>query len=306
MVLKTIAVTGASGMLGRHIVAALKFADFDVISYSRTARDFELWRCWDLTQWKTEKELDELFESVDAVIHAGAAVPSAQHLCDDNESFDANVRASLNLADWVRKRDLPLVHISGAIVYVDPNDQDIQEDAPIGWSGLGGFYGLTKLLAEDLLRREKDAGLRLAILRPSSIYGYGLGTEKLICSFLSRAHEGSTIELSEPVTDSVDFIHAADVADAVVKVLQDTAWGTFNLASGRSTSINDLAEMCISVAGKGDVKIKQSMQASRHPIRRFDLNCKLARMQLGWSPHVDLSVGIRAISEQKVLVVGQE
>lgn len=303
--MKTIAVTGASGMLGRHIVTALEFAGFDVVSFSRTAPDYESWRRWDLMQWKTEKEFDDLFASVDAVIHAGAAVHRGQSLCDDNELFDANVRATLNLANWARKRELPMVYISGAIVYADPNSRLIQEEAPLGWSGLGGFYGLTKLLAEDLLRREKDAGLRLAILRPSSIYGYGLSADKLICSFLRKASEGADIGLNEPVADSVDLIHAADIADAVVRILRYATWGTFNLASGCSTSFYDLAKTCISVVGKGGVKIEHGTQEPRPPVSRFGLNCELARIKLGWSSQVRLMDGIRAVFEQKVIVVGQ-
>lgn len=305
MVLKTIAVIGASGMLGRHIVAALEFAGFDVVPCFRTAQDYESWRRWDLMQWKTEEEFDDLFASVDAVIHAGAAVPRGQCLCGDNELFDANVRATFNLANWARKRELPMVYISGAIVYADPNSRLIREDASLGWSGLGGFYGLTKLLAEDLLHREKDAGLRLAILRPSSIYGHGLSAEKLICSFLRKASEGGDIELNEPVADSVDLIHAADVADAVVKILRYAAWDTFNLASGCSTSFYDLAKACISVVGKGGVKIEQGTQEPRPPISRFGLDCEVTRTQLGWSSQIALSDGIRAVFEQKVIVVGQ-
>ena len=305
MVLKTIAVTGASGMLGRHVVAALGLAGFNVVSFSRAAGDSESWRRWDLMEWKTDGELDELFVSVDAVIHAGATVPNAQSLCDDDKLFDANVRATFNLANWARKRGLPLVYVSGAIVYANSDDRDVREDAPLGLSGFGGFYGLTKLLAEDILRREKDAGLRLAIIRPSSIYGHGLSVEKLICSFLNRASEGEVIELSEPVADRVDLIHAADVADAVVKVLQNDAWDTFNLASGCDISIIDLAKTCISVVGKGCISVKKNQKVSRPPIRRFDLNCRSAEMRLGWSAQVSHAVGVRAVFEQKVIVVGQ-
>ena len=244
-----------------------------------------------------------MFASADAIIHAGAAVPSARSSYGENELFDANVRAVFNLAGWARKRQLPFVHISGAIVYANPNGPDIREDAPLGWSGLGGSYGLTKLLAEDVLRREEGRGLALAILRPSSIYGYGLAAEKIICSFLNRAREGAAIELSEPVDDGADLIHAADVASAVVKVLKREAWETFNLGAGKCTSVRDLAATCISVAGEGTIEITDGDGPPRPPERRFGLNCQLANERLGWSARIGLPEGLRAVLEHEVLVV---
>ena len=169
MVLSSIALTGASGMLGRHVVAALAAAGFQVIACSRhkewgTALSEA--RVWDLTQWRSFDELDELFKGARAIVHAGAMVPKAEGPLDEGRMFDANVRACLNLGEWALARSVPVVHISGAIVYVEPDRQGIDETAPTGHSGLGGFYGLTKLLAEDIFRRLRERGLQVAILRP--------------------------------------------------------------------------------------------------------------------------------------------
>lgn len=304
MVLKSVAVTGASGMLGRHLLAALGCAGFSTIPLARTSRPYPGWRCWDLTQWKSVAELDALFDGAEAVIHAGAAVPGSQGLTEQ-ETYDANVRATFNLGDWARKREIPLIYVSGAIVYADPYRPGIREDAPLGWSGLGGTYGLSKLLAEDQLRRERDSGLRLGVLRPSSIYGYGLGPDKIIRLFLRKAIEGSVIELTEPVADSVDLIHAADVADAAVKILQHEAWNIFNLGSGHTTSMQKLAEMCVAVADKGTITVKQgNEQVLRTPISRFGLDCHLAQRQLGWSAQVGLRAGIGALLAGRVVVAG--
>jgi len=306
MVLKNIAVTGASGMLGRHIVAALEFADFNVITCSRPSSSLQIENCWDLRDWRAEKEFDELFKSVDAIIHAGAAVPNGKDVSNDGWLFDVNVRASFNVAHWARKRRLPLIYISGAIVYADPGREKIGEASRLGENGLGGFYGLTKLLTEDLLGREKAAGLKLTILRPSSIYGYGLGTKKMLCSFLNHAQSGHVIELSEPVEDSVDLVHAADVANAVVRVLKSSKWGIYNLSSGCNTTVNDLAKMCVSVVGQGAIKIKASNKITRSPVSRFALNCALAKQDLGWSAHVSLSTGLRALYDNEIVVVRQK
>jgi nucleoside-diphosphate-sugar epimerase len=300
-----IAVTGATGMLGSHIVAALEFSGFNIISVSRSESESKSCRHWDLNQWKTEEEFDELFKGVDAIIHAGAAVPSAKQTFSEQELFDVNVRASLNLAEWAKKRNIPMIYISGAIVYQDPEEKDILEDAPLGWSGLGGFYGMTKLLAENLLQQEKNAGLDLAIIRPSSIYGYGLSSDKLICSFLEKANQGQTIELEEPINDSVDLIHAADVAAAIVEILKKCSWNIFNIASGKLTSVDEIARISLLTVKNGKVSVKKSIHSVQPKLSRFALKCKLAEMQLGWVPKINISTGMQSVFEQKVLVVGQ-
>lgn len=293
--------TGASGMVGRHVIGALAADGLQALPVTRGV-DATQTRSWDLTQWKSDAELDSLFESVDAIVHAGAAVPRPTRPTGDGGLFDANVRAPANLGDWARRRGLPVVFISGAIVYANPTDDAIPEDAPLGWSGFGGFYGLSKLLAEDVLRREEQAGLKLAVLRPTSIYGNGLGAEKMVTSMAATANRGDAIELTEPVDDATNFVHAADVASAVVNVLRREAWSTFNIASDQNTTVRALAEACVDVAGKGRIDIRNGGPAARAAVNRFRLNCDRARRELGWSPRISLAAGIRAILDENAIV----
>jgi UDP-glucose 4-epimerase len=302
MVLKVIAVTGATGMLGRHVKAALVAAEFQVIPCSRRMGS-DGGRVWDLSQWKSIPELDELLQGADAVVHMGAEVPNSLSAPDEANMFDANVRACLNLATWARLRGKPLVHLSGGIVYADPGQADITESAPLGWSGLGGFYGMTKLLAEDVLRREEGAGLQLAVLRSSSIYGAGQHSGKMMSIFLASACSGGAIELTEPVDDRVDFIHAADVANAIVRVLRTRSWETFNLASGHLTTVMELAEACVAVAGKGQVNVRTNGNPVQLPSSRFGLNCSRAATRIGWVARIGILEGLRALRDGSVPLV---
>lgn len=303
MVLSSIALTGASGMLGRHVAPALAAAGFRVIACARNEEGcaaISEARVWDLTQWRSFDELDALFEGARAVVHAGAMVPKTAAPLDNGRMFDANVRACLNLAEWALARAVPVVHISGAIVYREPDRQSIDETAPTGYSGLGGFYGLTKLFAEDVFRHLQERGLRVAILRPSSIYGTGLAATKMLRVFLATAAKGETIELAPPVDDRIDLIHAADVANAVVDVLRIGVWDTFNLASGHPVSVLEIANACLAVTGKGRVQIRGATPDVRKPSSRFCLNCDRAERVLGWTPAIGLEEGIAEIFENSV------
>jgi nucleoside-diphosphate-sugar epimerase len=289
--LKTIVVTGANGMLGRHIVLALKQSGCKVIKLTRND--------WDMNNWNKFDNFNTLIKGSDAVIHAGASVPTSLNPFNDKILFDVNIRATLNIAEWSRDNKIPFVYVSGAIVYGD-FQKEADESNELRWNGFGGFYGLSKLLAEDLLRREEALGLELSIIRPSSIYGYGLGNDKLISSFLKMAKQYGVITINEPVNDCIDFIHAYDVATAIDKIIKYNAWNTFNISSGKCLTIYELAKICAIIVGNTSVKICQDIGKERDPISRFKLNSDLAKKQLNWEPIVDMHNGMQMTYDKKI------
>jgi UDP-glucose 4-epimerase len=298
MVLNKIALTGATGMLGRHVREALEKAGAKVVAVSHDCLPNGNISGWDLASWLSMTELDNLFDGTQGIIHVGAMVPRQSGLIDEGRMFDVNVRACLNLGQWAISRNVPVVHISGAIVYAEHDREGLTEDAELGWSGLGGFYGFSKLLSEDVFKRLAQQGLNLAVVRPTSIYGYGLSADKMACHFLTMAKEGKAIELAHPVDDRVDFIHAADVALAILAILEADAWDTFNIASGHAISIRELAEACVLVAGRGSVLINEDLAQTRDPIIRYALNIDRAKNKLGWHPQFDIERGLRMMFQE--------
>jgi nucleoside-diphosphate-sugar epimerase len=298
MVLNKIVLTGATGMLGRHVRETLQKVGVKVVALSREYSPNENISGWDLATWLPMTELDDLFDGAQAVVHVGAMLPKQTELINEGLMFQANVRACLNLGQWAISRNVPVVHISGAIVYAEHDRHGLTEDAALGWSGLGGFYGFSKLLAEDVFKRLTQQGLNLAILRPTSIYGFGLSTDKMISRFLTMAREGRVIELNHPVEDRVDFVHAADVALAILAILETEDWDTFNIASGHAVSIIELAEACISIAGRGSVFLNKDSSTSRLAINRYALNIDKAKSRLGWHPKFDIKQGLRLMHHE--------
>jgi len=300
MVLKRIGLTGSTGMLGRHLQAALEKAGAMVVPVSRTAAHSHVDALWDLTKWLVPEELDVLFASVQVVIHAGAMVQPAGSV-DVARMYDANVRACLNLGKWAISRNIPVIYISGSIVYADTLAPEQKEDAPLGWSGLGGFYGFSKLLAEDVLFRLHQQGLKLAVVRPTSIYGFGIKADKMVRHFLAIAEEGGVIELTQPVHDRVDLVHAADISRAVVAILQKDCWDIFNIASGSPISIKELAAECVKLTCRGSVTISGETPVGYKPVIRYSLSTERAKNCLGWLPEVDIQRGMNMILQEQVL-----
>ena len=155
MVLSTIGLTGASGMVGRQLLAlaATRAVRCRASSRSRPAnlRASDTWTSWDLAAPTSVAELDATFGGVDALVHAGAIVaPNRENGL--LELLAANVGACLTVGEWANRRGIPVVFISGATVYADPTRVGIRESDPkTNGEALGGFYGQPSIWASSSL-----------------------------------------------------------------------------------------------------------------------------------------------------------
>ena len=279
-----IAVTGANGMTGSHMVSLLKSKGLPVKSVTRQE--------WDLTEWKSFDDLDHIFGSVSAVFHFGAQLPYNDFKNDNQQTqqiFDANIRSCLNLAEWAKFRNIPIVFLSGAVVYKDPCASKIIETDSKVVNGFGGFYGYSKLAAESIFSYLSAEGLKCIVLRPSSIYGYGLSAEKLVQSYINIATSGGKIQVTQPKS-RVNFIHAYDVVNAALKAYSDGAWGVFNISSDASNSILDIAEIAVSISKNGSIEIVDSIDSNY--FERFDLDSSLAKERFGFKAKISLRKGM--------------
>jgi len=146
----TIAITGASGFIGRNLVAHLTARGDEVVP---VRRPFE------------RRALSDLFGRVSAVVHLAGLV-SAVH---DDDFVTANVDATRMVASAARDAAVRLVHISSlAAAGPAPSSSPRSEaDPPHPITA----YGRSKLAGERVLQ-EID-GLQWLALRPGIVYGPG-------------------------------------------------------------------------------------------------------------------------------------
>ena len=249
MVLRSVAVTGANGMLGRHIMAALEVAGIDSIPVTRRGeRPGE--RAWNLTQWLSHDEFSELFDGAHAIIHCAASIDTTDSL---EGLFDVNTRSCAALGDWALCSGVSIVFVSSASVYSNPYAASINEDDALGQSGLGGDYAVSKIFAENIFSRMRQRGLNVAVVRPSALYGHGESHKAITSRFLELAQRGRDISISPPHDDKINFVHAMDVAEAIISIITHGSWSTYNIASDAAVTLRDLAESCIQAAGAGRV-----------------------------------------------------
>ncbi|GAB6052564.1 hypothetical protein JCM17960_13840 [Magnetospira thiophila] len=302
MVLNRVALTGASGMVGRHVLAELSGRGISVAATSRSRPEWlpvdAAWTSWDLAEWRSPEALDAMFGPVHALLHVGAMVPTSGLVLQEGALLAANVSACRCLGNWAMSRDIPMMFLSGAVVYdfsvsLLPDETVRRTSTPEG-----GLYGLSKVLAEQVLENLAAAGLRVALLRATSIYGWGLPENKLLTRLLSQARDGETLNLQHPVEDQVNLVHASDVARAMVDVATSGQTGAFNIG-GFMASLKDMAESCVAVAGAGQVLIEPG-PAPRPAIHRFQVDGTRAAQAFGYRPRVMLREGLERLLAGRV------
>jgi nucleoside-diphosphate-sugar epimerase len=125
-------------------------------------------------------------------------------------------------------------------------------------------------LAREIMLRT-TLKLPLAILRPTLIYGAkdphnGYGPNR----FRRLAAKGEAITLFGEGEEKRDHVHVDDVAALVSAVLQHRSTSTLNIATGRSASFREVAEMIVALSSRS-VEIRGTPRQNPITHRHFDI-----------------------------------
>ncbi|MEM6753455.1 MAG: NAD(P)-dependent oxidoreductase, partial [Cyanobacteria bacterium P01_C01_bin.38] len=171
-------ITGASGFLGKYVVAEALRCGFEVRAAIRhTSNEKRLaWRNSDNLELiridlTTTVGLEEALKGIDAVVHLAAAKQG-----NYDTQYANTVTATKNLLEsMVAVNAKRLVAISTFSVYDylnTPSDSIINEDSPIeSQPQHRDVYAQTKLIQESLFRDFEQNGGEVTILRPGIVYG---------------------------------------------------------------------------------------------------------------------------------------
>lgn len=155
-------------------------------------------------------------------------------------------------------------------------------------------YGIAKHAAEQyLVWVGRHYGVACTILRYANVYGPRQSASQeagVVALFLTRTLQGDPLVVRGDGLQTRDFVYVQDVVRA--NVLAMTApGGTYNIGTGTSTSIEDLAALCVAL--HGSVPSIQHGQAIAGEVRDSVLDSRLAADQLGWRPLWALEDGVR-------------
>jgi nucleoside-diphosphate-sugar epimerase len=237
-----IAVTGASGFLGRHVLAALSRPDLDIIAHARTSRPGHgtgarhRWSHFDIAS--APRDAFDRLHRPDIVIHlAWDGLPNYHSLRHVEVELPAQERFLRGLAAAGLRR----LVVAGTCFEYGMQSGSLDEDTPPLPSNAYGF-------AKDSLRRALAAPagatpFDVRWLRLFYLYGSGQAPTSLYSQFRTAAARGDrTFDMS--AGDQLrDFMRVEDAAVAIAEVaLRPHAPRILNVCSGTPVSVRSLVE----------------------------------------------------------------
>lgn len=302
-----ILVTGGAGFIGSHIVDKLMEKGFEVtvfdnldtghienIESHQGKEDFHFIK-GDIRDFNLVKKI---MKDVDAVFHEAALASVTLSVQNPLLSNDINVTGTLNLlkasSDLGAKR---FIYASSAAVYGDTKAPEKREDMS---TNPRSPYGISKLAAENYVKIfHKLYGLETVSLRYFNVYGprqrfdlqcaYG----GVITIFTNRLLRDMPPIIFGDGEQTRDFVYIADVVEANMLALdkKDAAGEAFNIGTGLSVSVNQIAETLKDIMNKHELK---NVHADPRPAegRHGYANIRKAQKILGFHPKVSIKEGL--------------
>lgn len=235
-------VTGATGLLGRGVAAALVGRGAHVVALVRPGSASPAGTASLVHDLRSPFPPDAL-PDVECVVHL-AHHPHVSFPENATALHRLNTSSTLELLEAARLSGAArFVYASSGTVY-GYSDHALDEREPVCATD---FYALTKLHAESLVRTYAPF-FATAILRPFFPYGRGQ-RNRLVPRLAERISRGEPISLRAGGKPRVNPIFVDDAVDAVVAAAEGRTPETLNLAGPDVVSIRELAVAIGAVVG---------------------------------------------------------
>lgn len=190
--------------------------------------------------------LDEAMKDIDIVFHLAASVGNKRSIENPIYDSDVNVLGTIQVLEAARKSNVKKIVVSSsAAIYGELKEYPITEKHPVEPDSP---YGCSKLCEEKLsLSYAKMYNMDIICLRYFNVYGpnqrydaYG----SVIPIFVSNMINNKPIIIYGDGEQTRDFVSVYDVVQANIKAASvSNIRGAFNIGSGKSTTINQIAEI---------------------------------------------------------------
>jgi len=306
---KTVLVTGAGGFIGSCLAEQLAAEGARVRAFLRyNSRNNKGWLA-DLALdtaeaigvvWGDLKDPEAVRNAVrgaDIVFHLGALIAIPFSYQNPTDFFQTNVLGTLHVATACREFGIErLVHTSTSEVYGSARQIPMTEDHP---QTAQSPYSASKIGADRVVESFIHAyDLPAVIVRPFNTYGPRQSERAVIPTVIRQVLYADRLRLGSLyptrdftyITDTVAAFCAAGRAEAL-------AGRTVHFGTGRETSIKQVIEMVMRIAGR-ELPVEQDDARVRPASSEVDrLLCDPSIFQglTGWRAQVPLEEGLKKV-----------
>jgi UDP-glucose 4-epimerase len=256
---KKVAVTGGLGFIGSHLVEKLSPENQVLIIDNESSGHVENIEHLPLDNISLDMgdinqvDLVGLFEDVDYVFHHAALASVPLSIENPLVCNEVNVTGTLKVLDAARRVGVKKVILaSTSAVYGDNNNFPLSENESLNPKSP---YAVSKVAAELYCQVFSEVyGLPTVALRYFNVFGPRQDPNSQYAAVIPKFIESILIG-KRPVIygdgeQTRDFIYVKDVVEANIKSAESDLTGVFNIASGKSLSVNKLFEIITQLMGE--------------------------------------------------------
>ncbi len=304
---KNVLVTGGTGMIGRELVALLK-----VLGANVTATSFDSFNLSEDSNFNGVKFVfgdlrdpnfcSEITQGMEFVFHVAGIKGSPKMAMEKPSTFFVNTALfNLNLIEASRVSGVKHLLYTSSIGVYAPSELFLEDSV---WktfpSDNDRFAGWAKRMGELHLEANKiEYGWNSTyIVRPANVYGnwdnFDPDTAMVIPSLIARISAGENpLKVWGDGSAIRDFVHAHDVARAMIFVVENGINEPVNIGSGVGVSIREIAESLARL--NNGLEIVWDTDKPQGDLKRILDMSKLE--SYGFKTTVSLDEGLRKVSE---------
>lgn len=282
-----ILVTGASGFIGRHAVAALMSRGHSVVGVARTIDRTicDEWISSDLLRPGEPKRCVATAKA-DALLHLAWSTEHGKNWTDPLNVAWAD--STIDLVESFSSTGAAKICISGTCFeYEWPETADCDEaDTPLGKHTI---YDISK---SDCRKRIESAGIDVAWGRVFYLYGPNEFPARLVSS-VCRSLVRDEVARCSSGTAIRDFMDVRDAGAALAALTVSDVAGPVNIASGKVLPIAAVAQLLGELYGKPElIKIGSLPDRPKDP-PRISAATKRLNDEVGFTPRITIESGLK-------------
>jgi nucleoside-diphosphate-sugar epimerase len=289
--MKKIAILGAYGFLGKPIISELKARDFEVVTFSRSDKNFSSNSNFKVDLFDIDTLRIALLNSrPDVVISTAWDTEHGKFWTSELNSKYKN--ATLNFAE--------ICFELGATAFLGLGSMSEYGANPGACDALK-----TPLVPVDLYSKAKiETGVELELigkafnrktnwLRVFQAFGQNEKPERFIPGLISTLKQGKPFSIRTP-NYVMDWIHASDIASAVLFTLENNLNHFVDVGTGIPTSVKSFSELVCSELDLEPGLLDFSSQLPGHQ-KKAVVDSSAELLSLGWAPAESLKSRVRSL-----------
>lgn len=241
--MKSVLITGASGLIGKELVRKLKQKGYEVRTLSRNKSETNFY-------WNPEKKfMDEAaFENLDAIIHlAGASISKRWTKAYKKEIYASRIKSADLLFEFAKRLKTPLktfITASGTNYYgTKTTSQIFQEKDPHGDDFLGKLCYDWEMSAAQF----ENLGARVCAVRTTAVLSNQGGILKEL-NPLAKSYLLSPLGSGKQIQP---WIHIEDLVHIYIHLLENEHLkGAFNASASEITTNAEFTKTLMKIKGK--------------------------------------------------------